>query len=294
MLARVVRAVSLLSLGALGSCGLLAGPEPVAPPGACARLDPAPDRVAGVMLRHAEGAAAFELLPVEGERGRGGRIQRLEAGGQRLDVARLRGRGDGGGETAGSPLPGDGAVETLTLPFRQGGERFGSETVVGTPTPGSRLPTGGRATYAGTVRLTLGQEDRAARMLAGTARVTVLFGSERVDIVLEALEPVEAAGDPAPDAASAPSPGFARLAWSNLGLCGTRIGSTGQGSLVAHGSGGDRLPLEGAARLNAQFFGFDVAQAVPAALGGVLVVQDDGGALTGVFVARAGADTGAD
>jgi hypothetical protein len=33
---------------------------------------------------------------------------------------------------------------------------------------------------------------------------------------------------------------------------------------------------------------------VPAALGGVLVVQDDGGALTGVFVARAGADTGAD
>jgi hypothetical protein len=290
MIAQVVRAVSILCLGALGSCGLLAQPEPVAPQGECARLDPASDRVAGAMLRHAEGAAAFELLPVEGQRGRGGRVERLEAGGQRLDVARLRGRGDGGGEANGGLLPGDGTVETLALTFRQGEERFGSETVIGTPTPGSRLPTGGRATYAGTVRLTLSQEGGTARMLAGTARVSVLFGSERVDIVLEALEPVPAAGDPAPDVGPAPPPGFARLAWSNLGLCGTRVGSTGQGSLVAFGPDGDRVPLDGAARLNAQFFGFDAERAVPAAIGGVLVVQDDGGALTGVFAARAGAD----
>jgi hypothetical protein len=89
-------------------------------------------------------------------------------------------------------------------------------------------------------------------------------------------------GGGAPEVAAA---AVAGLTWTDLGLCGARIGSTGQGVFGAVDRSGGRAALQGAALLDATLFGVDAGGGFPAEIGGVMVIQGDAGALSGVFIA---------
>ena len=88
---------------------------------------------------------------------------------------------------------------------------------------------------------------------------------------------------------------FAEIGWTGIGMCGPRIGSTGQGGFRTTGPDGRAVSFTGpgdgaaggSAMVNATFYGVDEAVARPAGVAGVLLIQGDSGVISGIFAANA-------
>lgn len=296
------RLAAIMGLLLLPGCGMFGGGAPEPPPPVCERIDLPARALVGVMLRQPERSSSVEVLPVEGSATRGGAVRRLEADERtvRVRAREADGRFTGWRGERGVPVPGisdgDSAV-ARQLSYRQDGVRFTATTVYGNPSPGMRIPTSGRARYQGPVRLELsGGSERV--VLTGTARFTVGFGSGQVEADFVGLMPGSGTVErPGPGAAvmggageggeqRASGAAIATLVWTNLGICAAQIGSTGQGGVRAYDSAGAPAALAGAAILHATLYGGDAVAGVPEELGGVLVIESDDGALSGVFLAR--------
>ena len=283
-----VAAAALLALTlALAGCGGGKEDEPVDP---CPRADAPARALAGALVRQPVGTGLFEVLPVEGKAKRSGRVGKLGFGDYTF---RARGEAEGGGlngrrGSRAAPVPGFdgiGFLDAFAVSYRKDGQAMAGMAAVGKPTPGKLLATTGQARYRGPVRLEL--QDRrlgapgVATALVGTASAEVRFGSRQVTVSFEGLTPEEGAAP------------VARVDWTGLGMCGVRIGSTGQGGFraldgdgrVTNFAGPSADSPNGSAVIDAGFYGFDAATAQPAGLGGVLLIQGDAGAIAGIFAA---------
>jgi hypothetical protein len=290
-------ATTILLLVAIAACGKLFGPdEELAVEDMCPRFDAPARQLAGAAIRQPAGVGLFELLPAAGRQTRSGDLGRLVLGEYTF---RARSGSDEGyrgqrGSRAEpiSELAAEGALAgAYRLAFRDDGQDYVGLALVGPPTPGSRLALAGQAHYRGPVRLIV--QDRrpdaasAPVEVEGTARVLVRFGSASADVVLEDLAVDLDQGDPAPLP-------FSRVDWAGLGVCGVRVGSTGQGRYQATDATGRLVNFagegagspSGSAVLDATLYGFDGTEAQPVEVGGALLIQGDAGFIAGLFVAR--------
>lgn len=281
-------AVVLLAL-ALAGCGRGEGDAPVDP---CPRVDFAKRDLVGALLRQPVGTGLFEVVAIEGRSKRSGGVGKLRLGDYTF---KARGGDEGGGIVGkrgakAAPVAGISMdfLDAYAVSYTDHGKPFAGQLAVGKPTPGTRLPTTGKAHFSGPVRLEL--QDRrdggtAGIALVGTADVEVRFGSRQVTVRLAGLAPEEAAAEPLPVRA---------LEWTGLGICGVRVGSTGQGGFRTLGPAGapvnfagpsDASP-SGSAVIDATFYGYDATSAQPAGVGGILLIQGDDGVVAGIFAAE--------
>jgi hypothetical protein len=290
---------TILLLLAVAACGKLFGSDEapmVEEP--CPREDAPTRQLAGTAIRQPAGVGLFELLPAGGRNRRSGDLGRLVVGEYTF---RARAGADGGysGRRGARAEPivelaEEGSVaDAYRLTYRDGRQDFTGMAVVGRPTPGSRLATAGQAHYRGPVRLVV--QDRRPQAagdrveIAGIASVLVRFGSAAVDVALENLAATAEEGVAAPAAVP-----FARIDWSGLGVCGVRVGSTGQGGFQARDDAGRIVNFagegsgspSGSAVLAAMLYGFDEAKAQPTEIGGALLIQGDAGVIAGLFAAQ--------
>jgi hypothetical protein len=271
----------------LAGCGLLGSEQPEAPVDPCPRLDVPARRLAGAMIRQPDGTGVLEIVPVEGKTARSGEIKRL-----RLGDYTFKARPGTGGALEGrrgamaEPVAGVDAtaMAAYVVSYARDGQDYGGRVVAGLPASGERMPDAGQGRYRGPVRLSVQDKrpgaDGTALAVTGTAELDVGFGSRQVEVRLEGLA---AEGGAVP---------FERVTWTGIGMCGVRVGSTGNGGFQALGAGGRPVDFVGpgadapggTAVLDATFYGFDKATAQPREIGGVLLIQGDRGVISGVFV----------
>jgi hypothetical protein len=279
--------VAFSALLAVGGCGLLGSDEPEAPVEACPREDlPARDLV-GAFLRQPEGVGLFEVLAVEGRASRSGAVRRLW-----LDDYTFKARaGEDGGldgrrGARAEPIPGlaipAAGASAFTVGYRLDGTAYTGRLAIGTPTPGSRLPSNGQVRYQGPAKLTVqGAPPALPVEVTGTAVLDVGFGSRQVSMTVTTPSGVLP---------------FSRIDWTGIGMCGPRLGSTGQGGFRTAGPDGRAVsfvgPGDGApggsAMVNATFYGVEEAAGRPAGISGVLLIQGDSGVISGIFAASPG------
>ena len=281
-LLRNLRTAAISALLALGGCGLFGGDEPEPPVDACPREDLPSRELVGAFLRQPEGVGLFEVLAVEGRASRSGAVRRLW-----LDDYTFKARaGDDGGldgrrGARAEPIPGlaipAAGASAFTVGYRSDGTAYTGRLAIGKPTPGSRLPSNGQVRYQGPARLTVQAAAPAAPVeVAGTAILDVGFGSRQATMTITAA------------AGALP---FSRIEWTGIGMCGPRLGSTGQGGFRTTGVDGRAVsfvgPGDGApggsAMVNATFYGVEKAAGRPAGISGVLLIQGDSGVISGIF-----------
>ncbi len=235
-LPRKLRTVAFSALLAVGGCGLLGSDEPEAPVEACPREDLPARNLVGAFLRQPEGVGLFEVLAVEGRASRSGAVRRLW-----LDDYTFKARADDDGGLDGSrgaraePIPGlaisAAGASAFTVGYRLDGTAYTGRLAIGTPTPGSRLPSNGQVRYQGPVQLTVqGAPPALPVEVTGTAVLDVGFGSRQVSMTV-----------------STPSGAlpFSRIDWTGIGMCGPRLCSTGQGGFRTAGPDGRAVSFVG-------------------------------------------------
>lgn len=265
--------------------------EEAPPPDACPRVDPAKRVLTGAAVRQPQGVAQFDLVRIDGKAHRSGALSRIRLDESYTFKARADGKGGFTGRRGATATPVAGvaaaaqAFEALSLDYTLKKVGYTAEVAIGAPTRAAKVATTGQARYAGPVRLTLqslGAEDAGTPLeVTGTVRLDVLFGSRLVDANFTGLK---AAGADLP---------FDSLAWSGIGLCNTRVATSGQGRFQTRNGDGRAVNFTGsgagapagAAVLDATLYGFDETAGLPAEIGGVLLIQGDSGIISGIFAA---------
>jgi hypothetical protein len=283
-------ALALAALLAATGCGLLGGGEPEAPPEPCPPSDLPARQLLGGLVRQPRDVSQFEALAAGGKAARSGSVARLTLGERSF---RVRPTDDGGLEgrrAHAAPIAGlTGRVASVSawdVTFTEDGQDYVGLVAVGKPTPGARVPTAGEARFSGPVDLRLQSAAAAGEVrVSGTIDFDLGYGSQQVAMAIHSMHVVGAAPQALP---------FAQLEWSGIGMCGSLIGSNGQGgfrtsdaegrSVNFAGAGGGSP--RGAAVLNAALYGVSDAKPSPAAIGGVLLIQGDQGVISGAFAAE--------
>ncbi len=173
------------------------------------------------------------------------------------------------------------------LSYRAGGVDFSGPLVVGIPPGQDDIPLLGQAFRSGSVLVTYTSvsDDGTITITeaAGDFTMQVGYGSGRASMVAGGFTVTEGTALP-----------FAGLRWTQLGLCGARIVSSGQGivSLIdADGAriptlGPDADPTAGTLVLESSQFVTSETTSGPSQVGGVFAIQGDAISLTGVFLSR--------
>ena len=248
--------------------------------------------LSGAYLRQIEGTATFEPFFVQGQPGMTGLPRFLTF--DDLTLRRLSEGEDGvlRGARASEATPIaalDGASANATayeLSYTADDITYTGPIVVGPHPAAEEIPNAGQVAFAGKALMTLRRfaDDGSSeeQSLQGTVSFSFGFSSKRGGLRISDIT--------VPGGGSAP---FAALTWSNLGLCGARVTSTGQGVAALRDAadtplglfGGTADPFTTTSILSSAFFANATRPGPPGSIGGVFVVQGDGGSLTGIFVA---------
>jgi hypothetical protein len=173
------------------------------------------------------------------------------------------------------------------LSYRADGVNYSGPLVVGLPPIQDSIPKLGRATRAGAIEITytsVGDDGQPAITTAtGDFNLQIGYGSGRAVLTANAFNVTS--GAPLP---------FGGMRWTQLGLCGARIVSSGQGVVSLFDSSGARIPTLGAAAdptagtlvLESSQFAGSSTNDGPTDVGGVFAIQSDASSITAVFLSR--------
>lgn len=259
--------------------------EIVTPEG-CTLSPIAPRQMTGAYLRETDGAGIFDAVILRGLDG----TNALPAD-PRVDDRPVRPRPTGvlgrfinTRPATATPVEGlsvSGGPRGYRLDFVADGLSHTGLAVVGETPAGSEVPSVGQIRVAGPAVLVERSADGEDRALTGRVEAVVGFGSGTVEVRLSDVAATDGGAVP-----------FSAVTWTGLGLCGTRIVSTGRGSVRVTGPDGRILLPFGAAGVQSTLNGFleagDAPGRAPQGAGGVLLLQGDAASLRGGFALRAG------
>lgn len=248
-------------------------------------------RLVGAYLRQTKAGAGYAMFSVTGKARRSGLPRNLAFDDRK--IRRIGGSADGPltGNRKSTATPRSGFAATKTLPavydldYRAAKIDYTGPIVVGTSAAGFEIPTTGKITYSGKVQLALNMIDSAGDAVASTAEgqfaATVGYGSRRAQFTVSDLK-----------STSGPEFPFATLIWHNLGQCGTRVVSSGQGSVKMKSLEGWKINPFAAGRaptpLRSSFESAQFARAdrpgPPDRFGGVFLIEADAGTISAVFL----------
>ncbi|WP_187428045.1 hypothetical protein ROLI_001610 [Roseobacter fucihabitans] len=248
-------------------------------------------RLIGAYLRQVTVTQGFEMFSITGVPRSTGLPRNLDFDDSKIRRLSLSPDGALTGSRRSTITAREGFPKTATLPavydmtYRAERIDYTGPMVVGTSATGFEIPTTGRALYGGTVQLSMTRflEDGSVQTSDSTGRFTVDigYGSGRARFDVSALETTEGAALP-----------FDRLTWANLGVCGTRVISSGQGNvktISAEGRASSPFVIGRAlapARSNFESMQFANQErpAPPGAYGGIFSIESDIGTLSAVFL----------
>lgn len=248
-------------------------------------------RLIGAFLRQVSASEGYEMFSVTGVARSTGLPKKLEFDESKIRRLSLSKEGELSGSRRSTVTPRAGFPNTGALPavydmtYRAGGIDYAGPMVVGTSAAGFEIPTTGRALYAGAVQLSLTNflEDGTVETASAQGRfnIDVGYGSGRARFVVSALETSDGVGLP-----------FETLIWDNLGICGTRVVSSGQGSVKVVSPEGRRsspfVTGRSVAPARSNFESMQFANqerpAPPDGFGGIFSIESDVGTLSAVFL----------
>jgi hypothetical protein len=259
-------------------------------PEGCELLPNDPRQMAGAYLREIEGPGIFDGIVMRG-------IERTNA--LRADVrvderpVRPRPRGEIGSLINTRPgtaepisgLGGHGGARGYTLRYAGDGLSYTGIALVGETPGGAEVPTSGQVRLSGPAELILRTNDGQDVPLSGHIDAVLGYGSRSGMLRLSQIVPRDGR-----------ALAFAAVTWSGLGLCGTRIVSTGQGSVRVTGAdgrivtpfGSEGAPTAARSTLNGFLIAGAERPSAPGGAGGVMLIQGDAASLRGGFALRAG------
>lgn len=291
---RYLAAAALACLAACGGdpeaerpAGFVAFEEPVFD---CTMVPADPRQMRGAYLRAIEGTDRRETILLRGDPGRNALSPRVRVNEGDVRVPLTGSIGSFVNSRPGSADPiaalnaEAGGARAYVLSYEGDGLSYSGPAVVGEAPTGAEIPNAGQTVFTGPADLVL--TDAAGGEVPIRAQVDLALGYSSQTAILFVRDIV------APDGVD---PGFTTLTWSGLGLCGTRIVSTGRGSIAAAGpTGRIATPFGAPEAPSAARSVFDgVILAVhgdtpgPRAAGGVLAILGDRAGLRGVFTALA-------
>ena len=245
-------------------------------------------RLAGSYLRQPVASEGSDVFFVTGKTSRKGLPRNLVFNDQTLRRIRPQEDGtlDGSRRSVATPIDGlgiDGQLPAAyTMKYRAERIDYDGPVVVGPSPTGFEIPTTGRVVYSGKVRLTLttSPADAAPVTTVKMADFTadIGYGSHQAQFIVDA----GAAGLP-----------FDGIQWTRLGLCGTRVTSSGQGQVFfAQKDGARQIPFQAGreatpirALLESSQFASADRPGPPDSFGGTFIIAGDIGTLSGVFIA---------
>lgn len=248
-------------------------------------------RLAGAYLRSVKTAPGSEVFFVTGRRVREVVPGNLIFDEGRIGLVRFSQIGFLKGTRKMQAAPRDGFGPPGTMPnvfdlsYRSDGIDYGGVAVIGPSPTGAEFPTTGRASFGGRVDLVLTRtpaDGATTRTRAtGTFRSLVGYGSGRGAFEIAGLKVIEG-----------PPLEFTGLTWSRLGLCGSRMTSSGQGEVRVIRRDGrralpfakGRAPVPLRAKFESSHFAAKSRPAPPTGHGGVFIIESDEGTISGVFL----------
>ncbi|GFE50691.1 hypothetical protein So717_24440 [Roseobacter cerasinus] len=242
-------------------------------------------RLAGAYLRQPVASGGGDVFFVTGKPSKAGVPKNLKF--NDLTVRRVRptedGQLEGWRSSEAVPIPGLGSDGNLpaayTLSYEADGISFAGPAVIGPSPAGFEIPTTGRVIYEGTAQLTLTASAEAEKTVAQAKFIMDIgYGSQQAQLSIDA----SGAGLP-----------FDGVTWSRLGICGTRIVSSGQGQVFfVQPDGAREAPFQNGrettpirAVLESSQFARAERPGTPDSFGGTFIIAGDTGTLTGVFLA---------
>lgn len=280
-----------LALGLLSGCGAVEAVQTsktfellgLAPDEPCVVTRREGKRLAGSYLRQPVAASGSDVFFVTGKTSRQGLPRNLDFNDQTVRRIRPTEEGplEGARRSVATPIQGLGIAGELpaayTMTYRSERIDYEGPVVVGPSPTGFEIPTTGQVIYEGDVQLTLTtSEAETVKLVKFTAEIG--YGSQ------QARYSVDASGAGLP---------FDAVQWSRLGICGTRVTSSGQGQVLFVKADGTRaVPFQTGrevtpirALLESSQFASDDRPGPPDSYGGTFVIAGDIGTLTGVFIA---------
>lgn len=296
---RHAASLSFVAALALAGCGQIiqidettTGRLEIAPVLPCGEAADAEERLIGVHLRQSDVSQRFEMLSLAGtpREARLPRILQIDDQKTRLiatsdqapDATRRATAAPRAGFSEGDRLP---AVYDLS--YRANEADFAGPLVVGNGATVSSIPTTGRTVFRGPVQLsrTVFSDDGSVAVSTANAQFAAVvgYGSGRATFLLSDI--TTTTGEPMP---------FVSLEWRNLGLCGARVVSTGQGTVRLLSEDGRRIsPFNDGRELPTLLSSFESVQfdstsppAPPAGFGGIFAIESDLGTLAAVFLSQ--------
>lgn len=171
------------------------------------------------------------------------------------------------------------------LSYRIDGVDVSGPLVTGLPPLQDDIPLLGRVTRAGGIALIYTSVDDAGTPTiteaSGDFTMQIGFGSGRATFTATGMQ-----------VSNGPRMPFETLQWTQLGLCGARIVSTGQGIVSLFDADGARVPTMGPSAdpatgsLVFEASQFAAAGNGPTDVGGVVAIQGDASSITAVFLSR--------
>lgn len=286
----------LLALAGCGTTDFLlqdrqTGQIEIAPVLSCAEARAQDAGLIGVHLRQSDVAQSFELFSLAGRANRDRLPRTLDIDQQktRLVSETADALREGGTPATAQPRgafrDGESLPAVYDLSYQLDGDSFAGPLVVGNGAAGADIPTTGRVAYSGKVQLSrsVSNEDGSTAIATADARFTVVvgYGSNTATFLMSDL--TTTSGEPMP---------FVSLEWRNLGVCGARVVSTGQGTVrllsedgrrVSPFTDGRALPVLLSSFEAMHFEGGNPPQP-PGDFGGIFSIESDTGTLAAIFL----------
>ncbi|MFK7868237.1 MAG: hypothetical protein AB8B58_03235 [Roseobacter sp.] len=263
----------------------------IAPVLSCAEAREQDAGLIGVHLRQSDVAQSFELFSLAGRANRDRLPKNLDINQQktRLVSETAEALQEGGTPATAQPRrafrDGESLPAVYDLSYRLDGANFAGPLVVGNGAAGADIPTTGRTAYSGKVQLSrsVSNEDGSTAIATADARFTVVvgYGSNSATFLMSDL--TTTSGEPMP---------FVSLEWRNLGLCGARVVSTGQGTVRLLSEDGRRIsPFTDGRTLPVLLSSFEAMHfeggnppQPPGDFGGIFSIESDTGTLAAIFL----------
>ena len=248
-------------------------------------------RLVGAYLRKTKAAAGFSMFSVTGKARKSGLPRNLAFDDRK--IRRLGDSGDGAltGNRQSTVTPRPGFPKSSTLPavynldYRAKKIDYTGALVVGNSAAGFEIPTTGKITYSGRIQLALNMVgdtgETVTSIAVGQFAASVGYGSRRATFTVSGLSTT-----------SGPTLPFSKLTWHNLGQCGTRVVSSGQGSIrITTEEGRNISPFAAGRSPTPLRSSFEAAQFArsdrpgpPDRIGGVFLIEADAGTISAVFI----------
>ena len=294
---RIPRSAAAAALVLLAACGGDQDAERpassialLAPPPDCRIVPADPRQMRGVYLRGIVGTDLHETMLVGGDEGRNALAPNL-----RLDERAVRvpptdeigsfvNRRPATAEPIAALNAPAGGARAYVLRYEGDGLAYSGPAVVGEAPAGAEIANAGQVVYTGPVALVLSAADGTEVEMPAEVDLALGFSSQTAIL---RIRDIAAPADV--------DPGFATLTWSGLGLCGTRLVSTGRGTIAAvTASGRPSIPFgtpeaPSAARsvMEGVILTVHGERSGPLAVGGVFAILGDRAGLRGTFTALA-------